>query len=348
MIKIIIGILLISIVFVSSCKTDFDVNADYKDITLVYGLLDQYDTAQYLKVNKAFLGDANAYEMASKSDSVNYATATVFIAPVDNGTEGEKIYFDQTSEIAKLPGTFATDKNLIYKSKAALNPNFKYKLHVIVGGKHVTSETELIQDFSVNKPWPGSIVNFSKYDSKLLVEWQSAKNGKIYEVTLRLHYLEEDHNVSPNVTTEKSIDWVLPTKTSSGVEGGETIKLEINNESFFNHVSSMMQPLPNVTRIIQKASIDFMFLVGGEALNTYIEVSRPTSGLNQDKPAYTNIENGIGVFSSRLHYTRDRKPDLFGRRISDETLDSLANGVYTKNLGFLNSTKTNEYWSTHQ
>ena len=54
-----------------SCSNDFEVNADWKDIPIVYGLLDIKDSAYYIRLEKAFLPDgedANAmmFREASK------------------------------------------------------------------------------------------------------------------------------------------------------------------------------------------------------------------------------------------------------------------------------------------
>ena len=56
----------------SSCETDFDVNAEWDDVTVVYGLLDPNNEIQLIKINKAFIGAGDAIQMASVSDSVNY------------------------------------------------------------------------------------------------------------------------------------------------------------------------------------------------------------------------------------------------------------------------------------
>ena len=63
--------LLFSVAF-SSCETDFNVNADWEEVTVVFGLLDQSQDRQYIRINKAFLGNESAYVMASVSDSLNY------------------------------------------------------------------------------------------------------------------------------------------------------------------------------------------------------------------------------------------------------------------------------------
>ncbi|MBK9627952.1 MAG: hypothetical protein IPO56_09700 [Flavobacteriales bacterium] len=46
------------------CSSELDINAPYKDITIVYGLLDSHDPIQFIKVNKAFLGEGDAYVFA--------------------------------------------------------------------------------------------------------------------------------------------------------------------------------------------------------------------------------------------------------------------------------------------
>ncbi|HJM16760.1 MAG TPA: hypothetical protein QF851_04835, partial [Flavobacteriales bacterium] len=55
-----------------SCETDFNVNAEWEEVTVVFGLLDQTQDKQYIRINKAFLGNASASDMASVADSLNY------------------------------------------------------------------------------------------------------------------------------------------------------------------------------------------------------------------------------------------------------------------------------------
>ncbi len=64
-------VLIASITFLS-CNSDIDLTAPYEDITIVYGLLDQTEDIQYIRINKSFLGDAPLADMASVRDSVEY------------------------------------------------------------------------------------------------------------------------------------------------------------------------------------------------------------------------------------------------------------------------------------
>ena len=55
-------------VFLLSCKEDFDIAAEKKDIPVVYGLLSRQDTAHYIKVERAFLVPGrSAFEIAPVS-----------------------------------------------------------------------------------------------------------------------------------------------------------------------------------------------------------------------------------------------------------------------------------------
>ena len=56
----------------AACSTDFNINADWQEITVVYGLLNQKETTHYIKINKAFLGEGNALTMAQIEDSSSY------------------------------------------------------------------------------------------------------------------------------------------------------------------------------------------------------------------------------------------------------------------------------------
>ena len=64
--------LLLIIIIIIGCDTDFDVNADWKETTVVYGLLDASLDTQYIRINKGYLGNMSAIDMAQYSDSIHF------------------------------------------------------------------------------------------------------------------------------------------------------------------------------------------------------------------------------------------------------------------------------------
>jgi hypothetical protein len=59
-----------------------------------------------------------------------------------------------------------------------------------------------------------------------------------------------------------------------------------------------------------------------------MEVTEPSLSLVQEKPAFTNIVNGIGLFSSRYMKSSDSLD------ISQLTKDELKVNPHTRDLGF--------------
>ena len=62
--------------FLVSCSTDVDIYADYKDIPVVYGLIESTADTNYVKITKSYCGSndnpINALEVAPIYDSSNY------------------------------------------------------------------------------------------------------------------------------------------------------------------------------------------------------------------------------------------------------------------------------------
>ena len=59
----------ITLAVFTSCDKDIEINDDYKDITIIYGLLDPTDSISYLRIEKAFLSNGDIYQAAQIPDS---------------------------------------------------------------------------------------------------------------------------------------------------------------------------------------------------------------------------------------------------------------------------------------
>ena len=65
-------ILLLSALSFSACKVDFSPNAEWKEIPVVYCILDQDDDTTWVRVQRCYLGEGNLYQYGSCYDSINY------------------------------------------------------------------------------------------------------------------------------------------------------------------------------------------------------------------------------------------------------------------------------------
>src|ERR1700722_3574820 len=141
--------LALAVIGFTGCSNNLNVNAPYKDITVVYGLLDQNDTTHYIRINKAFLGQGNANTMAQVYDSINYPAGALTVSLQDydpNGDPPTNLPLSTTMNIPVSPGVLSYPNQIEYYTKAALNPNDLFKLVITNNqtGKVVTGSTYLL------------------------------------------------------------------------------------------------------------------------------------------------------------------------------------------------------------
>jgi len=337
-----------------SCSTDIDLNADYKDITVVYGLLDKGTDLQYIKVNKAFLGDAPVAEMAAVSDSFTYKSATVMLKKYHNDNYVKTIHFTYNDTIPKDTGYFANDKNVIYiTDEKIIEENeekdieeYSYKLIVQIPGKpEVSSKAKLVSSVKILPPisYSPSLIFYQSYGISsgeyvdLKVKYLSAKNALLYEVYTEIKFYEKLQGSDDY--TMKTLLWRQLDKRSTDIKGDETIENIISGSGLFNYIHSQTANTNTEERIFY--SIRFYFVAAGEILTKYIDLTSPDYGIVQEKPSFTNIQNGWGLFSSRgSSFSKYKK-------LEKSSLDELSKGQYTGTDKFLNNTETIAFYYAH-
>jgi hypothetical protein len=323
----------IILMVVGSCSTKIDINEPYKEQTVVYGLLNQTDTIQYIKINKAFLGEGNNFEYAQIPDSFNYnpADLRVKLEVIKNKLKIKEIPLRDTILSGASKGVFSKEKNIIYYTKEKLvakeNGEFlTYRLVInnLKSGNEVTAETNLIDRVSLN--FLGTSFSIIRTDGNYVpinLEWNPANFAKTYNVILTFFYRE---GTGSTLKVTKSVDWNLGEVTATSSNGtGQPLVLKTNGEDFISYLKSLKSsnfPEGNFSRIAD--SVQYTLYSGGDELYFYQQVNKPSSGLLLEKPLYGNIKNGLGIFSCRGKFV---SPKIV---VSDPTKDFLA----TQGLGF--------------
>ena len=96
--------------FTTSCSKDFKLFDDYKDITIVYGLVNIDDSISYLRIEKAFLTYGDMYESALIADSNLFP----YKLDVKLETGNSEIIFDTMTIFNKKGGIFYAPKMQVY------------------------------------------------------------------------------------------------------------------------------------------------------------------------------------------------------------------------------------------
>ncbi len=288
----------------SRCNTDVDIYSDYKDITIVYGLLDKSDDTVWLKVTKAFLGSGNALHFAQNSDSSNYPyKLDVELAGIKNGSEVQKLVFDTITIHNKQAGDsvfYYPDQLMYYAVTNGLNSEAVYHLTIKKNDGDIQSSTPVIPDFVIT--YPVSRINFN-YDKE--IQWSSARNGKRYEVNLVFYYRELWPGTTDTVT--KSIGWSLGVAKSNSTDGGEQMGLPYTGQQFYSLLDNNLEKDPNVKRWVN--GVDVIIGCGSQDFDTYYEVNNVAGGMLEEAPQFSNIkgDNAMGLLAARHTVTKNLK-----------------------------------------
>ena len=314
----------------NACSTDVDLYNDYKNITVVYGLLDPGKDTNYVKINKAFLGPGNAFDIALIADSCNYpgkldAKIIEFRSPANqnNYQENKTLVLDTLTIHDKEQGVFYAPNQLVYYTKEKIRRNndqykYRYKLEIDRGDTILNAMTDIVGGelfMPDSKP-----LGFNAETGT--VKWYPCPNAAVYEVVLNLYFTE----VGPGVdSVKRCMHWSLGTRPVSAlVEDHGKFVLNYKSSVFYANMASFLgsdtiggATEKNVERIISDYCLGISISAGGEELYNFISVNGPSSSLVQNIPEYTNVNGGYGVFSSRAAVERRVKlssiPELCAR-----------------------------------
>ena len=323
--KWIFGLLVLSALW-TSCDNELVVTDEWKDIPVVWGLLNKSDTAHYIRVEKAFLDpNTSALNIAQIPDSLYYENATVTLKRVNTGTVFTLERVDGDLEgYPRESGIFADSPNYLYKIKAnvinlVVGEEYEFSLVRSDNTAPVIARTIILPKPVLRNPSAGSKISF-KRNALTTFMWNEIPDAGIFDLKFRIHYSERTPETN-NQFVPKFFDWTV----ESGLAERET---KVDGIDFYNRIKSNIVENIQATRVFD--SLDVIVWTGGVELATFIKITQANYGLTstQDFPRYTNLSEGLGIFSSRnVSYNT-------GFSVTDQTLDSLRDGVITRSLNF--------------
>ena len=344
-----IGLCVGVLLFQSSCKTDIEVIAPKKDVTIIYGLLEADKSRHYIRINKGFVDEKPADELAGIQGINEYSDSELDARIIELTQSGEPTgaiwTLTPTFINNKLEGTFASDSNKVYYFDADLNIDRLYRIECDVNiegeePKLVYAETPIIgsnTEISLEKPRRAvtneeerlevSFIGNGAYRNESTVEWTKVPGGVTYNSYYRFYYWEVD-----TVSGERrkdSLTYAIGNKTYRPADAQSTgvVNFVINPEEFYAQIDRNIEDYDyDNDRFVRYVSdtLQYFLEVADNNLATYIRVNTPPTEVLQERPEYTNVVNGVGIFSSRLIITtRSSDPQISGRVLDRQTLTEL-------------------------
>lgn len=314
---------ILSVFFFISCDNELDLVADNKEIPVVYGLLDQADTAQYIRVERVFVdSEISGTVLAQIPDSLYYDDISVKLIRVSNNAEYNLDRVDGNQEgYVRDEGVFANMPNYLYKivtENIPLIEEEEYELRIegIFEDRAVTSSATILEPPFLLNPMNGGLINFEP-NRKINIGWTPKGDAEIYSAIFYFNVSE----IRAGEVTDKRLIWVVASNTDRS-------NLEADGNDFYSFLSGALTDDPDISRTFN--SIEFELISGNQSIEDYIRVGQANLGITSsgEIPVLTNISDGLGVFGSTHTHKRSNI------QLTQVSRDSLINGSITGDLNF--------------
>jgi hypothetical protein len=326
---------ILSVLLFNSCKNDLDLNAPYKEIPSIYAVINPQEKVQVIRINKVFLGERDANEMAQVADSINYPAGelTVTLGRYVNGNQtdiipGKRTITFRDSMIQAGPGSFNTNQR-VYVCYENLHqgqpgtPGYTVSGNYLLTVKNTrTGNTFTAQAAGIDSVGsPGSplinllgppyyptpvgadpkepnYANYSNQTTSYNIWYKPTSTGKIYQVKLRLWYRDDDLR-EDFVDYDFTNQYPKDASTSGALQG--MIAANFRGQDLFGSLGNVLsRKNVNMANARTMFKIQYFIYSSSQEYLDYIRYVSPSLSISQHKPLYSNISNGaLGLFTFR-------------------------------------------------
>ena len=302
------------VLLLSACEVEFSPNASWKNVPVVYCLLDQDDDTTWVRVQRCYLAEDNIYNYGQNSDSINYPQGSISVSLLayENGVQKDSMAFEYTTR-DRDTGNFASTAQPLYcfRTKNRLNENYTYVLTVRnTADNSVLATTDpiaLIKQTSqtlITKPTvtvyngdtvSGGLAFYEPMGSNTLgchITWNPLENARLYQPFVRFYYMKD------SVTYHA--DFMCPKSTLRSNE------VYYSRDLFLDQVKNYFGD--DTTRKYFIPRVDMYLTCCSEELNAYLNTASPSADISQTTEVYNNIHGGVGIFASRRTHLFKRMP----------------------------------------
>lgn len=300
---------------ISSCDNELKVTADWKDTTVVFGLLDPLSDENYIRIERGYLGSEAASNSFSEPDSFFYSSLNVEMNWYDenDNIQGTVSLLEDRTKVLNDNGPFDVGQDYrLYKipNGTPIDPAFEYELRIIKPNEEVTTartrilnpDRIVINGSSLNSPnsnsptLRSSTLNFRNSDGS------ERSSVAIFQVYMNFYWKEIDQ-----ITGAVSLDSIRFKYGEQRARSEYVIGPSGGTDAMFALIANRISQKENVLREFLK--IKFEVWASDENLLVYSDLKTPSTGINQNRPnpadALGLVENGIGILASRYNKEYD-------------------------------------------
>ncbi|MBR1626156.1 MAG: DUF4249 family protein [Bacteroidales bacterium] len=303
--KFIYLLLFLPLFLLVSCEVDFDPNDSWQERMMIYCLLDQDDDTTFVRIEKCFLGNGNAYEYAKNKDSVYYAKdeldVKMYAYSIWDTSKVIETYDFQYTTRKKTDGQFYSgDDCPLYccdtKGKLSVNNLYKLVITNTKTGKQAIGRVSLLGDYSIET----NTFTFTESRGSMKIVWSNLRNStsndrsampKQFSVNIRFNYTENGEI--------KNVDIPVSTKTNNGIKF--THETKIDTATIISYLRVKMKDKKHIAWY-GKAPFEIRVSACDLSMFDYLSVNNATQNALNYSPVYSNIDGGFGLFAARRNH----------------------------------------------
>jgi hypothetical protein len=358
----------IFILGLTRCTTDVDLTAPYVSIPVVFGLLDAEADTQWVRINRTWLGDGDQTQIALISDSSEYETSRLSTRFVEVVNDIDTRVFELRDTLLQNKdedGVFFAPEHQAYfavtRANESLNPDALYRLEIVIDDSiNVQAVTNMISVSTGNIQQPPAgldniKLNFANVGPSQVVypnypfKWRSTAGASRYDAVLLVHFIEhywaDDFHTVLDSSRARTIEMPIGTVDPSDDEGNQELEKLFDGQVFFTTLSTRLDKNIRITRELGvwdadsqiARAFDFLLIVANETLAIYLDVNAPVTGIIQERPEYSNVSGGLGLWASRT------TQGVFGLGYTTDTIEHLQEGDDTAELNFCTPNPFSDY-----
>ena len=295
------------VALLSSCRHEVDLFGDYREIPVIYGLLDAKADTNFVKITRSFYTLGDAYPVAMNPDSSHYpGRLDVRLTEYCNGERIREIVLDTITIGNKQQGVFYAPKQKLYYTTEKLGHNtdsrkYSYMLAVALPDSTLHVKADLVG--SNNFKVKSLAVNFRDGRHRIVFPMSSVSTTFAIPVPRTMRWKVGNYE-----------DYYLANHTA---EDGSYV-FNYRPETFYSVLREFLGDdtlTDGVVRFIGDYPIELVISACGKNLRQYIYFNDPANSVNPGDPDFSLINGGLGVFSSRM--TLCRKLRLGGETVPE-------------------------------
>lgn len=285
-----------------SCNNKINVNSNWQETIVIYGILEPGKDQQKIRVSKAFQNtNSSALKAAQISDSIFLDTVIVRLTDLSTG---QKYILTPSFAEPKEPGIFANDKNPIYLLDKTIHGHVvkeynDYEIEVLnpKTGSRTHAKTRTLEESRLISPIQSNTDVFL-FGTQPTFSIKPGRGAYTYSGNFDFHYKE--WNALNGDSTNQNIRWKFMNSLFVN-PGGISSNVKMPRKNFFQLLSWNLIENKDLRR--RTSHCDFIWTGGNKDFYDFISINRPSIGVVQKQTQYTNVVNGFGLFASRTIQT---------------------------------------------